>query len=65
MVGVSPDGVFSATEITSGRTVDLGRVPVETNLEPMAFDGRWLVGNFAGHGRGTIPVALDLTEALR
>ncbi len=64
-VGVSPDGTFSATEIASGRTVDLGRMPVETNLEPMAFDGRWLVGNFAGPGRGTIPVALDLEAALR
>ena len=65
VVGVSPDGSFSATEIATGRTVDLGRMPVETNLEPMAFDGRWLVGNFAGPGRGTIPVALDLEAALR
>jgi hypothetical protein len=65
VVGVGPDGSFSATEITSGRTVDLGRMPVETNLEPMAFDGRWLVGNFAGPGRGTIPIALDLDAALR
>ena len=65
VVGMSPDGDFSATQITSGRTVDLGRLPVETNLEPMAFDGRWLVGNFAGPGRGTIPVALDLEAALR
>ncbi len=65
VVGVGPDGIFSATEIATGRTVDLGRMPVETNLEPMAFDGRWLVGNFAGPGRGTIPVALDLEAALR
>lgn len=65
VVGVGPDGSFSATEIATGRTVDLGRMPVETNLEPMAFDGRWLVGNFAGPGRGTIPVALDLEAALR
>ena len=65
VVGVGPDGTFSATEIATGRVVDLGRMPVETNLEPMAFDGRWLVGNFAGPGRGTIPVALDLEAALR
>ena len=65
VVQVGPDGSFSATEITSGRTVDLGRMPVDTNLEPMAFDGRWLVGNFSGDGRGTIPVALDLQAALR
>jgi hypothetical protein len=65
VVGVGPDGIFSATEIATGRVVDLGRMPVETNLEPVAFDGRWLVGNFAGPGRGTIPVALDLEAALR
>ena len=65
VVGVTPDGTFSATEIATGRVVDLGRMPVETNLEPMAFDGRWLVGNFAGPGRGTVPVALDLAAALR
>jgi len=65
VVGVGPDGFFSATQITSGRTVDLGRMPVETNLEPTAFDGRWLVGNFAEPGRRAIPVALDLEAALR
>lgn len=65
VIGVSQDGNFSATQITSGRTVDLGRMPLETNLEPMAFDGRWLVGNFSGPGRGTVPVALDLEAALR
>ena len=65
VVGVSPDGNFSATQIATGRTVDLGRLPVDTNLEPMAFDGRWLVGNFAGGGGGFIPVALDLGAALR
>ena len=65
VVGMTPDGDLSATEITSGRTVDLGRVPVETNIEPMAFDGRWLIGNLAGPGLGTIPVALDLEAALR
>lgn len=65
VIAASPDGAFSATEIASGRRVDLGRVPVEMNLELMAFDGRWLVGNFAGPGPGRVPVALDLEAALR
>jgi hypothetical protein len=65
VVGARPDGNLLATQITTGRTVDLGRVPAETSIEPMAFDGRWLVGNVAGAGRGTIPVALDLEAALR
>jgi hypothetical protein len=65
VIGMSPDGTLSATQISSGRVVDLGRVPVDIGIEPMAFDGRWLVGNFAGPGQGTIPVALDLEAALR
>ena len=65
MVGVSPDGNFSATQIASGRVVDLGRVPVETNLEPVAVRRPLAGRQLRRAGRGTIPVALDLEAALR